>query len=81
MNLNKCRTPSNVTPDLFDSLQTLWDHFASGVICVDDDQDELIVNCPSCNEEYSRNHGPNVFCDECRPGRNMPWAGLRLVHA
>jgi hypothetical protein len=81
MKLNKRRNRSNITPDLFDSLQTLWDRFASGFICLDEEEDELIVNCPSCNEDYNRGRGKHVFCDECRPTRKRPPHGLRLVCA
>ena len=81
MKRRKRRNRSNVTPDLFDSLQTLWDRFASGFICLDDEDDDLLVNCPSCNEDYNRGRGQHIFCDECCPSRKRPPQGLRLIYA
>ena len=81
MKLRNRRNRTNATPDLLDSLQSLWECFASGFICVGDEGDELIVNCPSCNEDYNRGRGQHIFCDECRPRSKRPRRGFHLVSA
>lgn len=73
---------SDVTPDLLDSLQNLWGRFAAGFIYADNYDDELIVDCPYCNEDHSYSSHQQAICEQCRPWRHRsPPHGFSLLQA